>query len=96
MDVLGLLEDDGAERVVGEVELGDVDVDELEPGRGQPLESPPRREPARPDVQSGSSSWRRRTPTRSPLHRVAGRIARPASTPRSVAVCSTVRVSVPT
>ena len=38
MDVVGLLEDDRAERVVGQLELRDVDVDELEAGAGQALE----------------------------------------------------------
>ncbi len=38
MHVVGLLEDDGAERLVGEVELRHVDVDELEAARRQPVE----------------------------------------------------------
>ena len=38
VDVPRLPEDDRAERVVDEVELGDVDVDELEAGRAEPLD----------------------------------------------------------
>ena len=95
MHVIGLFEDDGAERLVGEVELGHVDVHELEPGLRQPLDrlldSSPHiwtdiriLELALQNPQTRSPSTGRR------------RIARPASTPRRVAVCSTVRVSVPT
>ncbi len=38
VNVVGLFEDDGTERVVDQLELGDVDVHELEAGAGQALE----------------------------------------------------------
>ena len=75
--VVGLLEDDGAERVVGEVELGHVDVDELEPGARQPLERLARLEPApqdeHPDPRAAAATRPIRSPsTASKANRSAG------------------------
>ena len=93
MHVVGLFEDDGAERLVGEVELGHVDVDELEPGLRQPLD---RLLDPSPHLRTNIRILEL-APQHAHAQPVTGRgTGRPASTPSSVAVCSTVRVSVPT
>ena len=95
MDVPRLPEHDRAERLVDEVELGHVDVDELEAGRAELLDRLDARGRARAGTRSGSSSWRAQHAEPQPGDRA--QLVRPAGEHgEQRAVCATVRVSVPT
>ena len=90
-----LVEDDCAERLVGDVELVDVDFADVEPEAAPARRRHPGRRSCTPWRRPGSARWRASTPTRTPSTGSIGQ-GRPEMTASSSAAPAAVRASGPT